>query len=86
MRNRIGTEPMTEAEALQLADKPDWWMGPDRRQDQMRTLREALALAHRYGERAFLFRAGGFGAAAIWLSAADVARLNEKLQNKAEAA
>lgn len=77
---------MTDAELLQLADKPDWWMGPDRRQDQMRTLRQAVALAERYGERAFLFRAGGFGAAAIWLSASDVSRLNTLLAREACAA
>lgn len=77
---------MTDAEALQIADKLDWWMGPDRRQDQMRTLRTALALTERYGERAFLFRAGGFGASAIWLSAADVVRVNALLASQVQAA
>lgn len=70
---------MTNEQALKLADTPDWWMGPDRRQDRMRTLRAALALALPFGERAFLFRPGGFGTPALWLSAADVARLGQAL-------
>lgn len=65
---------MTEAEALEIADKPDWWMGPDRGHKGMRTLRDALSAALEYGERAYLFRPGGEQTRAKWLSADHVVR------------
>lgn len=66
---------MTDKDALKIADKPDWWMGPDGPRDAMRTLRAAVEAVAGCPGRAFLFRPGGFGASAIWLSAEDIARL-----------
>ncbi len=77
---------MTEAEALHIADTPDWWMGPDGPREAMRTLRAALGDVARLGGRVFLFRPGGFGVPSIWLSAEDIARLHAELGAHAERA
>ncbi len=77
---------MTEAEALEIADTPDWWMGPDGARDAMRTLRAALADVAAHSGRVFLFRPGGFGAPAVWLSAEDIERLRALLGTEAERA
>ena len=66
---------MTETEAIALADVPDWWIGASAQAQKMRSLREALAEAAAE-ERPRLFRPGGFGVAAIWLSGEDIHRLH----------
>ncbi len=76
---------MTDQDALEIADKPDWWMGPDGQSAAMRTLRQALAAVLDHAGRPFLFRPGGFGAPAIWLSAEDIARLHALMRARAAA-
>jgi len=68
---------ISDAELLAIIDRPDWWV-PNRPDVQrMRTLREAMeeAMARDDFDRATLFRAGGFGAPAVWLDADDIRRL-----------
>ncbi|MBL8544346.1 MAG: hypothetical protein JNJ63_11125 [Hyphomonadaceae bacterium] len=70
---------MTEQEALDIADTPAWWMGPDGPRQAMRTLRAALNDMAAHEGRAFLFRPGGFGAAAIWLCSDQISALRTLL-------
>lgn len=77
---------MTDEDAQQIAERPDWWMGPDGQGEAMRSLREALVAKANYPGRAFLFRPGGAGAPAVWLSAEDIARLHALLNVNRERA
>lgn len=74
---------MTEHELLQVADRPDWWMGPDGPRDGMRTLRAALEAVALFQGRAFLFRPSGEGAPALWLSAEEIEALRTTLRRSA---
>jgi hypothetical protein len=68
---------ISDAELVAIADRLDWWVPNRPDVPRMRTLREAIeeALARDDFERATLFRAGGFGAPAVWLKADDIRRL-----------
>lgn len=74
---------MTDAEALALADKVDIWIVSGEEAGAMRTLREALGLCLGRGPSAKLFRPGGFGDQAVWIDAAQAARLHDQLMQAA---
>lgn len=71
---------MTDEDALKIADRPDWWMGPDGPREAMRTLRAALDDVADHPGRVFLFRPGGFGLPGICLSDKEIAKLRIVLE------
>jgi hypothetical protein len=77
----------SDAELVAIADRLDWWMPNWPDVQRMRTLREAIdaAMGREDFERVTLFRAGGFGAPAVWLNAGDIRRLADLFRNAAAA-
>ncbi len=68
---------LSDAELVAIADRMDWWIPSWQAAHRMQTLRDAMAeaMARPDFQKVTLFRAGGFGAPAVWLKADDILRL-----------
>jgi hypothetical protein len=76
---------LTDDELLELADTPDCWTPSWPAPPIMATLRAMVRAATDRADLAqvSLFRAGGYGAPAIWLRGEDIKRLHQRLAGHA---
>lgn len=77
---------MRNEEALAIADKPDWWLSRDGGAQSMRSLRQAIGAVAARDDRPFLFRPGGFGDPAIWLSPEQISVFRQLFASQADQA
>lgn len=76
---------MTDAEALQIADKIDLWILNGRDCGPMRTLRAAIEMAVQVSGHVRLHRPAGFGVDGVWIERDQVVRLSRLLRAAAAA-